>query len=356
MKRARPLSSSCLAAWLQRFALPAERWRTALKREARERPFSDAGALARRVRAFLEEITEAERSPPAKRKRVGELLDARGWALLQAWQSGSHFPSFAEDLADYLESAGEAEAAPPVSKWLAALLHTDEAGRCGEQPMLLADAARVRRSERCLHAGEFDGFLRAVIKHREVSERVAASPEYRRDWRKLRRLFPKETRSRSLLHRSLVPERNWVKEGQGLRFATRAESFQTCLNLLCWKYCLWAVAPGGRPLVLKPSATITPWGTQLFIPAYLSLDFKRDIDVAHLSALHRARGVARQGEAFAEGRKLKAERQRRARRADKEAKRHGLRGEARLAYIAQATGLGPNWDERAVRRLIRGRR
>ena len=90
----------------------------------------------------------------------------------------------------------------------------------------------------------------------------------------------------------------------------------------------------------------------LRLPAYLSIDWKRDLDLGHLSRLHRARGVARQGEAFAAGRLLQRERRRLALAAAKEAKKLNLRGERRLAFVAERAGLGPHWDERTVRRLL----
>ena len=55
---------------------------------------------------------------------------------------------------------------------------------------------------------------------------------------------------------------------------------------------------GDEPLLMKPSVVFTPLGTQIFIPGYLSLDAKRDLDFKRINTLHKARGLPRQGEDY----------------------------------------------------------
>jgi hypothetical protein len=52
---------------------------------------------------------------------------------------------------------------------------------------------------------------------------------------------------------------------------------------------------GDRPLLLKLTVNLTPFGTMILIPGYWSFDPKRDLNWKAITALHRARGVQRYG-------------------------------------------------------------
>ena len=137
----------------------------------------------------------------------------------------------------------------------------------------------------------------------------------------------------------------------GAKFRTRAQRFQACFDLLCWKYCLWGVGRG-RPLLLKPSVVVTPHGTQIFIPAYLSFDAKRDLNLGLITKLHRARGIARQGEKLSGGRMSLVAQRRIARAADREDRALKPRGNKRYAHICKRLGWLDHGDYRQVRRLL----
>ena len=104
---------------------------------------------------------------------------------------------------------------------------------------------------------------------------------------------------------------------------------------------------------MKPSVNLTPYGTQIFIPSYLSFDPRRDLDLGAIAALHRARGVPRQGAALAEGRRLRLAKATAVARADQTARRRGLRGSARYDFIRRTAKLHPDTDEAHIRRLLR---
>lgn len=328
--------------WRSRFQLPDLR-RASVLRAARERPFSDPKELTSLVLRFFRAVPRSSGEQP-------DIVSAAGWILLQAWQSGSHFPAFAENYAEVLLQAEERGEVTEFHRWIIEVITGPLGSRCGHNELVLADPDLIRESERHLHGGSFDGFLRAKVKHAEIEARVAVSPEFKRDWRRLSRLYPDQVKSRRILHRSLAPERNWVRDG-GARFGSPEDQFQSALDLLCWKYGLWAVARG-KPLVLKPSVTVTPWGTQIFIPAWQSFDAKRDFDWAYIARLHRARGIPRQGPKLIEGRRWRHTRAQASYAANGEAKRTGLRGEARLDFVRQRVGIPAGVDDREVRRLI----
>lgn len=234
---------------------------------------------------------------------------------------------------------------------MTSLLKSDANGMsCGFQSMQATDPELIRQSEQWLCTGAFEPFLKARSKYDEFAARLRDEPGFRCDWRALRKVFPSETSSKEILHRTLVPERNWVRDG-GAKFRTRAQRFQACFDLLCWKYCLWGVGRG-RPLLLKPSVVVTPHGTQIFIPAYLSFDAKRDLNLGLITKLHRARGLQRQGDAFSGSRTNRRGQARRAKTADSLARKRGLKGNARYQFIGRQLGVLDHGDYRDIRRLL----
>lgn len=335
--------------WLARFALNEISWR----REARTRivhfPFVEATDLLSLLAFLFDELPpRVSRSRLPYYRRVAEVF---GWLCFQAWQTGSHFPAFAENYAGRLLVALKAKHLPADARLIADfVLAGGIDGLCGFQRLALADPDLIRQSEAWLRDGEFEPFLKASAKFDEYARRLRTEPEFRRDWRALKKVFPRETSRPGILHRTLVPERNWVRDG-GAKFSNRRQRFQAAFDLLCWKYCLWGVARG-RPLLLKPSVVLTPHGTQIFIPAYLSFDAKRDFNLGLITRLHRARGLQRQGEGFSVSRTERARLRKQARVADAEAHRRGLRGSRRYAFIAQQLGLLDHGDYRTIRRLL----
>ena len=98
----------------------------------------------------------------------------------------------------------------------------------------------------------------------------------------------------------------------------------------------------------------TPYGTQIFVPAYMSYDARRDFNHAKISELHRAKGVRRQGEAFSARRSKARELAERARSFAAEGRARGLRGEALTDFVAGKLER-PDMERRALRRLLRGK-
>lgn len=268
---------------------------------------------------------------------------------LHAEQSEAHFPAFPSNYLARLKAAAKSPRPAVDAQFIASLLDGSD-DTCGFQRLRLADPALIQESERWLTEGRFEPFLKSRKKYEEFSTRLRAEPGFRIDWASLKRAFPRETATKKIIHRTLVPERNWVRDG-GARFTTRRQRFQACFDLLCWKYCLWGVGRG-RPLLLKPSVVVTPFGTQIFIPAYFSFDAKRDLNLGLITKLHRARGLQRQGEGFSTSRQERLNKQRAARKVDKKARALGFRGDRRYKFIAEELGLIDQGDYRAVRRLL----
>jgi hypothetical protein len=109
---------------------------------------------------------------------------------------------------------------------------------------------------------------------------------------------------------------------------------------------------GDEPLLMKPSVVFTPFGTEIFIPGYISFDPKRDLKLGLVAKLHRARGVQRQGPGFSPARIENEKKAKRAFDLDKQAKARGLKGDKRLRFVADELGIKTKEDYREIRRLI----
>jgi hypothetical protein len=215
---------------------------------------------------------------------------------------------------------------------------------------VLARPDVIRAHETVVKDGKYEEILHAQIKYDEFERQIRASTDLKKEWAEIKRLFPKQTNGRETVHRSLVPERNWVR-GPGANFKTQGDAFQAVFDVFCWKYYLWAMK-GGEPLLMKPSVVFTPFGTQIFIPGYISFDSKRDLKLGAVSRLHRARGIRRQGGGFSVGRIERAAKAKRALDLNEQAKASGLRGDERLLFIADKLRIKTNEDYRQVGRLI----
>jgi hypothetical protein len=85
-----------------------------------------------------------------------------------------------------------------------------------------------------------------------------------------------------------------MREGWAFRWTRTADRFHAVFDVFCQRWHLYGMR-GDRPLLLKLTANLTPFGTMIFIPAYWSFDPKRDLNWRAITALHKARGVPRQG-------------------------------------------------------------
>jgi hypothetical protein len=336
--------------WLARFGLPRSDWRVAVQKEIGKLPFCEP-EIARTLLAFLfadlPKLLKAQPDP-----ELARLSEAFAWVCFSFWQCESAFPAFPENYALFLrdEITKPAGKRDPDAIALAELLVPGADGRCGFNRLALSDPAAIRESETLMYEGRYEFYLKAREKYAEYESYLAHSAQFRVDWERIKACFPGQLRGEKIARRSLIPERNWER-GPGARFTDAAQRFQAVFDLFCWKYYLWGMKDD-QPLLLKTSVVFTPYGTQLFVPGYLSFDPKRDIDFSKVMRLHRARGIARQGPGFSTGRRELAELRRKAKAADREARRRGLKGEARYRWVCGRINFRDEGDYRRLRKLL----
>ena len=335
--------------WLARFALPQKNWRKPAREHFFQLPFCDGKAsfpLLDFLFRSVPEILEENNDPETKL-----IAEAYGWTCYSFWQCGSAFPSFPESYAEFLraELLKPAKERNPGAAVIAGLLAEQE-GHCGFNRLVLADPAVIKESETRIHGGQYEFYLKAQEKYEEFEFYLMNSAEFQADWDLIKACCAGPTGNEKILRRSLIPERNWVRDPSA-PFSESPQQFQAAFDLFCWKYYLWGME-GDQPLLLKTSVVFTPYGTQLFIPGYMSFDPKRDFDFSKVTKLHRARGISRQGPGFSVGRKELAELRKKAKEADKEARRNGLKGEPRYQFVCEQTGFRDKDDFRRLRKLL----
>ena len=335
--------------WFDRFEVNRGGWREIATAHLAKLPFPRPAAdlaLLKFLFETLPALLDKNYAP-----ELLEVADAYGWLCYQFWQAEAAFPSYSESYAGYLRAALERGTIDPQALALARVINAqEEPGQCGFNQLMLSDVEIVRQGEAWRKEGRFEPFLKAHEKYEEYVTYLENHAGFRAEWAALKTAFPQQVARRKIIRRSLIPERSWY-QGHGAKFGTDAERFQAIFDVLCWKYYLWAVE-GDRPLLMKPTVAATPFGTQIFIPGYMSFDGKRDLDLTLLSRLHRARGAARQGPGFSAARKTEADNRRKAKALDTQARAQGLRGDARWRFIARGLGKVDSGDDREIRRLV----
>lgn len=349
------MAETFVARWRERLELPAKgAWKRALRARLLAVPFSEPERTFALFEFLLTDLPKRVKQRPAARYQ--DCANAYGWFCCAVLASESIYVQYAENYAFYLKGVLESDEAIPDEA--AALAEIYRPGKvdgvsCGFNRLIPGDLNTLHAAEEAMARGQYEDFLSASgkRKYQEYARRLQRSEAFRKELAFLQAAFPEEM-ARPIVRRSLLLERNW-QTGEGASFADGETAFQAVFDLFCWKWYLWGMA-GDEPLLLKTSVNVTAYGTQLFIPGYLSLDSKRDFDFNRINKVHRARGsVKKQGAAFAESREQFEKLSKAARAAEREGRRQGLKGEALMDYVMEKVGR-PYADSRQVRKWLRG--
>jgi hypothetical protein len=272
-----------------------------------------------------------------------------------ALQGNSLCPQNAVHLARQAQLAIES---PPTGRdQLGALLDllvdaTSLNPRVGNNTAEVSDLETVILSEHERREGLAEQAWKAGHKFTEYERALVENPEFHADWQAVKRHF-KVARwrdSRGIIRRSRLPERNWQRPTHP-DLSVTAERFQVVFDFFCWKWFLYGMRDDD-PLLEKLTYTLTPYGTQIFIPGYWNFDPARDINWKSVTRLHRARGLEKQGEKLAANRRERDMQLGRLKAADAEARRLRLRGKERFDYLKTKAGLAAAMDDAQVRRMV----
>jgi hypothetical protein len=217
-------------------------------------------------------------------------------------------------------------------------------------------SARTQRAvckhEHLVQHGDYQFLVRAPYKYDQIEAKLKREPRFQAHWSSIKANF-QVTRfadQKGVIRRRLVAERS-MREDWAFRWKTPADRFYSIFDVFCQRWHLYGMQ-GDRPLLLKLTVNLTPFGTMIFVPAYWSFDPKRDLNWRAITALHKARGVPKQGAKLGANQAAARARATRARRLAKEADVRKLKGNTRLSWMMRQLNLDSRTDERQLRRIL----
>ncbi|MCL4854523.1 MAG: hypothetical protein KJZ78_24450, partial [Bryobacteraceae bacterium] len=149
--------------------------------------------------------------------------------------------------------------------------------------------------EHLVQQGNYESLIKSQPKFEEMEQQLRRDADFNRAWNEIKEHFPVDEyrNPKGVVRRRMVQERNF-RSAWDFRWTAKKDRFQNVFDAFCHKWNLYGME-GDRPLLLKLTVNLTPFGTMILIPAYWSFDPKRDLNWKAITALHRARGVHRQG-------------------------------------------------------------
>ena len=217
----------------------------------------------------------------------------------------------------------------------------------------------IGENEAGVKKGNYDPFLSdsAQKKYGFYEAALLNSKEFQADFAEFCREWnlPEWYDEYRIVRRTPMGERNFRPEIWIFTGKTKKELFQYALDIFCGTWELYGVEDRNGcpyPLLQKLSINATANGLMLFIPSYWSFDFQRDINWKEFNKLQKARCGGRIGAKSAIIRMEYLANLRRITAAKEEAKALKLTGAAVYQYIRKAAQVGPDVDDRAIRRWI----
>ncbi|PYL08730.1 MAG: hypothetical protein DME33_06560 [Verrucomicrobia bacterium] len=210
----------------------------------------------------------------------------------------------------------------------------------------------VSEHEHSVQYGNYEPLIRARHKYDNVERLLAEDPAFQAQWNAIKAHFDvkKFTDHKGIIRRRLVTERS-MRDYWPVRWTKTADRFHAIFDVFCQRWHLYGMR-GDRPLLLKLTANLTPFGTMIFIPAYWSFDPKRDLNWRAITALNKARGVPKQGSKLSANQSAARSEAIRATQVRKEADALKLKGEARTLWMLQKLNRDLRTDERQLRRIL----
>ena len=210
----------------------------------------------------------------------------------------------------------------------------------------------VAEHERSVQRGRYERLIRARHKYDQIESELGRDRMFQAQWNAIRAKFDvtKFADHKGIVRRRFVTERS-MREHWPFCWKKTADRFHAVFDVFCQRWHLYGMR-GDRPLLLKLTANLTPFGTMIFIPAYWSFDPKRDLNWCAITALHKARSVPKQGAKLAANQLAARLEAIHAAKLSKEADARKLKGEARSSWMLKELNRDLRTDERQLRRIL----
>ena len=210
----------------------------------------------------------------------------------------------------------------------------------------------VSEHEHAVQQGNYESLIQARHKYDQIECQLADNREFQGEWESIRTHFDLRNfaNHKGIIRRRLVAERS-MRDHWPLRWTKTADRFHAVFGVFCQRWNLYGMR-GDRPLLLKLTVNLTPFGTMIFIPAYWSFDPKRDLNWRAITALHKARRVPKQGPKLSANRLATRLDAFRAAMLSKQADSLKLKGEVRTSWMLKQLKWDSRTDERQLRRIL----
>lgn len=207
--------------------------------------------------------------------------------------------------------------------------------------------------EHLVKGGSYESLIEAQHKFDAREKRLLKDSEFLADWKWIKKQFDlsKHRSNSGVIRRRMVSERNFRLDNWNFSWQSKRDRFENFFDAFCHKWTLYGMEHD-KPLLQKLSVNVTPYGTMIVIPRYWSFDYNRDLKWRSITKLHQSREVPRQGEKLEANLSERRALASKARKLIAEAKRRGMKGEAKDLWVMQKIGM-PNSDPRQLRRLLK---
>lgn len=211
----------------------------------------------------------------------------------------------------------------------------------------------VAQQEHQVQLGNYEPLIKQQHKFDAMEKELGQNPEFNASWHAIKARFDvtRYQNHKKLIRRRMVQERNFRSDWE-FRWHRNAHQFQVVFDAFCHRWNLYGMECD-KPLLLKLTVNLTPYGTMIVVPSYWSFDAKRDLKWKAIKALHRARCVSRQGPKLDAIKQARREDSKRVKSLWQKSKTLGLKGDARMRWVLEQHGWHPGSDESKVKRLLR---
>jgi hypothetical protein len=227
----------------------------------------------------------------------------------------------------------------------------------GDVPELKVPA-KVIEHEFMVQKGQYEPMVKSLHKYEEFANDLAENPQLQEEWRAIRNAFNlkklKKVNRTGVVQRRMVQERNF-RPNWTFKWRKEAERFDIVFDAFCCRWDLYGME-NDKPLLLKFSMNMTPYGTMLMVPRYWSLDGHRDLRWDVIAEFHRARGVLRQGPKMSMNRTAMRQETRNASDLWNQAKGLGMKGSRRDQWVMNRMGWLPHTDPSRLRTVLKRRK
>ena len=211
--------------------------------------------------------------------------------------------------------------------------------------------AAVANHELHVQTGTYENLVKTQAKYSQTEIAIQTDPELRSQWERIKAECDVKAfcDHKGLIRRTMNVERN-LRPTFSVNMRRKQDVFQAVFDAFCLRWNLYGVQ-NDKPLLLKLTVNLTPYGTMIHIPAYWSFDPKRDIRWDAIAKLHRTRVHGRQGPALAEGVAKRWQNAKKLRQLDQEVRRLGLKGDKRHEYLCRGLNLVVGTSPKRITRL-----